>query len=109
MIPALIITVIIVALSLVPSPVPMSTGHLDKAAHFIMYGAAAWTYLRATRYMMTAVVLCALLGIILETVQHFLGWRSFSFGDIVANCAGIAAAAFIWAGRRTPKEKAGLR
>ena len=104
MIPALIITALIVALSLTPSPAAISTGQLDKVAHFVMYGAATWTYIRAARYMITAVVLCVLLGLILEIVQHFLGWRSFSFADIIANCAGIAAAASIWVWRK-PKDK----
>ena len=108
MIPALIITALIVALSLIPSPVSVPTGHFDKVGHFIMYGAAAWTYMRVARYMITAAVLCVLLGLILEIVQHFLGWRSSSVMDIAANCGGIAAAAFIWSWRR-PGEKARLQ
>lgn len=96
MIPAVIITALIVFLSVTPSQPSISTGQLDKAGHFIMYAVAAWAYLRAARQIAAPVVLCALLGITMEIVQYFLAWRSFSLLDIAANCAGIAAATFLW-------------
>ena len=67
----------------------------DKVVHFVMYGISAILLFRMfvkkttiLRAFYLSVAIAALYGATLEMVQYFLPYRSFSFGDMVANTAG---------------------
>ncbi len=58
----------------------------DKVVHFIMYffcAAALWL-LDVKNYVVFAIGY----GILIELIQYFIPWRSFSIGDIVADSFG---------------------
>ena len=98
---------LIVMLSLLPQPALAHTGpripFADKAAHFILYAVYAWMLRRALPGLCAAgpgpwlglVMFCTLYGTGMEMLQLLVraAERSFSWGDIAANCAGAAAAA----------------
>jgi VanZ family protein len=58
----------------------------DKIVHFVMYFfcAGAFYLLKAKHYLFCAIGY----GLLIEIIQYFLPWRSFSFGDIIANSLG---------------------
>ena len=58
----------------------------DKIVHIIMYFfcTAAFYFIGIKRYVVFSIAY----GTIIELIQYFLPWRSFSFYDIIANCIG---------------------
>jgi VanZ family protein len=87
--------VIVVAVgSLIPSPpdlIPLENG--DKGEHVLAYGGLmfwfAQIYVRHPRRALVVALLLAM-GIGLEYVQGWTGWRDFSYGDMVADGVGVA-------------------
>lgn len=84
----------VIVLSLIPSPpelIPVEHG--DKAEHVLAYGTLmfwfAQIYVRQPSRMVAAVLLVAL-GIGLEYVQGWTGWREFSHADMAADAVGVA-------------------
>ena len=85
----------ILVVSVLPVSGPQSDLPIDKLAHFVMYGLTSiflFRYLASKKtgrgVFYKAVFLAALYGAAMEVVQHFLPYRSFSFGDIAANTIG---------------------
>jgi len=81
--------------SVIPASGPETGLPLDKIAHFILYGLTSTLLFRHFKKRTTggsafykAVVLSVIFGAVMEVVQYFLPYRSFSFGDIAANAAG---------------------
>jgi len=84
---------LIVYLSVMPSPpqIPVEGG--DKAGHFGLYFVAALLFSilhRTSTAVLHGLGLVAL-GIALEFVQRWLGYRSFEIADMVADAIGVAA------------------
>ncbi|HEY2336215.1 MAG TPA: VanZ family protein [Burkholderiales bacterium] len=84
---------LIVYLSVMPSPpqIPVEGG--DKAGHLGLYLVAALLF-SIFRKRSAAALHClglVALGIALEFVQRWLGYRSFEVADMVADAIGVAA------------------
>ncbi len=95
---ALIIwSIIVLIISVIPIP---ETGinselHLDKVAHFLLYGITAILFFRVLKpklsmksSMLFSMMLSSLYGFFLEVTQYFISYRSFSLADIIANIFG---------------------
>jgi VanZ family protein len=88
--------IIVLIISVIPIP---ETGinselHLDKVVHFLLYGITAILFYKVLRlglkqgYIFFPIALASLYGLLLEVVQHFVSYRSFSLADIIANILG---------------------
>jgi VanZ family protein len=94
----------VVVLSLLPSPPLLPVEHGDKFSHVTMYALLMWWFAQAwlhrERRAFTAVTLLAL-GVAIEFVQGWTGFRDFSVADMVADALGIALG-WLLAPPRTP-------
>lgn len=83
----------IVYLSLIPHPPePLSFSNADKLEHGVAYGSMALWFCQiyvATRSRMMALAALIGLGVGLEFVQGWTGYRHFDVGDMVANSIGV--------------------
>jgi len=61
----------------------------DKVAHFIMYifCSASFYFLQFRYYILFSISY----GILMEIIQYFIPWRSFSIADIIANSIGAVS------------------
>lgn len=79
----------IVAVSLIPSPPEVDFEGSDKAGHFLSYALLmfwfAQLYARRAGYAAGFVIL----GVGLEFLQGWTGYRSFDGYDMLANTAGV--------------------
>lgn len=82
-------------LSIIPASGPETDLPLDKIVHGIMYGiTAVLIFRRIERYyskrktLVLTVLYASAFGTLIECIQYFLPYRSFSAGDIFANFAG---------------------
>jgi VanZ family protein len=88
-------TMVVSVIYLSVAPVAMDTGveQGDKFLHGLAYGALmlwfANLYERTTQRWMLAVAFVAL-GIALEFVQGWTGYRSFEIADMLADAVGVA-------------------
>lgn len=83
------IIVAIFVLSLMPGPpgVPGS----DKLHHFLAYGGCmfAWAMaLARPKSRLVALLLICAMGVLIEFLQGWTGWRTFDVADMVANTLG---------------------
>ena len=105
----MIILILWYVLVLIGSVIPVSgpntdlPADADKVVHFVMYGISAILLFRMfvkkttiQRAFFLSVAIAALYGATLETVQYFLPYRSFSFGDMVANTAGAFSGSVLY-------------
>lgn len=84
---------LVIFLSLIPHPPkPLSFNHVDKLEHAFAYASMAlWfcqIYLSARSRMIMAVMLIGL-GISIEFVQEWTGFRTFDVWDMAANSIGV--------------------
>lgn len=91
--------IIVLLLSVLPIPEIglFPSFPLDKIVHFILYGFTAillYNFLRrrysARRSILYSIAISACYGAILECVQFFLPYRTFSMADMAANALGAA-------------------
>lgn len=75
----------------------------DKFVHFIMYGLTSIFFFRhlevkitKTKAVFASIVLASAYGAIMEFIQHFLPYRSFSLGDIAANTTGAIICCIVY-------------
>jgi len=63
----------------------------DKVAHAVTFSVLAFLYSHTLdkNYGFQALVLLAAFGFLIELIQYFLPWRSFSWLDWVADLVGI--------------------
>lgn len=82
----------------------------DKAAHFIAFAVILWSlgvlFRRLPRLWVA--VLAVSLGAAVEIVQGLVG-RDASWGDLLADALGVAAALFVWLIWRGFRPRAALR
>jgi VanZ family protein len=83
----------LVVLSLIPAPPAIPVEQGDKVGHLGSYAVLMWwfaqAWLRRDARALTAVGLLAL-GIALEFVQGWTGYRTFSIADMTVDGLGIA-------------------
>lgn len=75
----------------VPLDVPIRAE--DKVAHVLGYAAVMWWFAQAYRHHVPRVVIAIVLvclGLALEIVQWLEPERTLTWGDLVANAAGVA-------------------
>ncbi|WP_332654676.1 hypothetical protein [Brevundimonas sp.] len=75
-----------------------ASGVWDKGAHFIVFGLILWSFGVLFRRLprLLAAALALALGGAVEIVQGMVG-RDASWGDLLADGLGIAAALLLWA------------
>jgi len=84
----------VIVLSLIPNPpdlVPVEQG--DKIEHIAAYGMLMFWFAqvyaaRGTRGLIAGLLVA--LGVALEYVQGWTGWREFSYADMAADATGVA-------------------
>ena len=76
---------------------------MDKIVHFVLYGVTAVMLYRilrarysAKRSVLYSISASAFYGALLECVQFFLPYRSFSMADMAANTLGAAVFAGVY-------------
>ena len=83
-----------VYLSLTPAPVELPVGHGDRIGHVLAYATLmSWfanLYESPAQRMKFAIGFIAL-GVSLEFLQRWAGYRSFEAADMAANAIGVAA------------------
>jgi VanZ family protein len=80
----------VVTATLVPEPpevgfMPAS----DKVLHLLAYGGLALWFRQAFASRLRWVVFLIMLGILLEFIQGWSGYRSFEYADMLANALGV--------------------
>ena len=90
---------VLIALMLAPGGTIEAAEHVwDKAAHFVAFGLILWSlgvlFRRLPRTW--AALLALAIGAAVEVIQRFTG-RDPSWGDLLADALGIAAALAAWA------------
>jgi len=83
----------IIWLSLTPAPPKVDFEHSDKLGHFLAYGALMFWFclLYRTRHArLLHAALFVLMGVGLEFIQGWLGYRTYDPFDMLANTIGVA-------------------
>ncbi len=104
-----VVIVAIWVLSLIPHPVSFGVQNEDKAQHFIAYGTLMWWWCGAVPGFgkRALIALAAIsMGIAVEFVQGWTGWRTFDVNDMIANGIGVLIG---WAVAQTPLSAALVR
>jgi VanZ family protein len=90
---------IVIWLSLTPAPPELPGFHgMDKLLHFFAYlflmfwFGLCYTHGWKLRFIGTGLII---LGILLELIQGEVGYRMFSYYDMMANCLGVFSGWFI--------------
>jgi VanZ family protein len=98
------LVLLVIYLSLTPDPVQLNVPYGDKFEHVLAFAVLmSWfanLYEVWVRRMQFAIGFIAL-GIFLEFVQRWTGYRSFEVADMVASAAGVAAG-WVFASPRIP-------
>ena len=80
-------------LSLIPNPPQIGVEGEDKAGHFVAYGILMlwWSQIliRSNDRLIIAAAFVTM-GIVIEFVQGWTGWRTFEVADMVADAIGVA-------------------
>ena len=79
-------------LSLTPKPIDISIDHGDKIGHLFAYAFLTiwWMQLHSDvkqQYLLALILIN--LGIAIEYIQCWTGWRTFDYFDMLANCTGV--------------------
>jgi len=87
----------VIYLSLTPTPVELAVEQGDKFGHVFAYAVLmSWfanLYEVSARRMQFAIGFIAL-GVTIEFVQRWIGYRTFEVADMAADAAGVAAGWF---------------
>lgn len=84
---------VILWLSLTPQPPQVDFEQSDKVGHFIAYGGLMFWFCQlypATRTRLAYAAGFITMGIAIEYIQRWTGYRSFEVMDMVADAIGVA-------------------
>ena len=84
----------VVFLSLTPAPVQVPVTGGDKLGHLLAYGSMMIWFSNLHANLRSRVLLAigfAAMGVALEFVQGWTGYRTFDIADMAANAAGVLA------------------
>ena len=96
----------VIYLSLHPNPQPASIHFGDKIGHFAAYAALMGWWHQIDRNAYRLALLFVLMGLTLEILQSFTGFRQADVFDMAANTIGVGIGWFIarfalgWSARR---------
>ena len=79
-------------LSLTPQPPQVDFEHSDKVGHFLAYGGLMFWFCqlyRASRTRLAYALAFIAMGVAIEFVQGWSGYRSFEVNDMVADGIGV--------------------
>jgi VanZ family protein len=83
---------VIVWLSLIPAPPKIDVAQADKIEHLLAYGSLMFwfcqLYPRAAVRLAYAVLWIAM-GVAIEYLQRWMGYRTFDVADMLANAIGV--------------------
>ena len=82
----------IIWLSVTPAPIPTGIDEGDKLQHIAAYGTLMFWFCVLYRPFRVRALYAAgfvAMGVALEFVQRWLGYRSFEVADMLANTAGV--------------------
>lgn len=98
------LVLLVIYLSVAPTTIQLPVEHGDKLSHLLAYGVLMFwfsnIYDAPTPRTMFAIAFI-MLGISLEFVQRWTGYRSFEVADMMANAIGVAVG-WIFAPPRMP-------
>ena len=83
---------VILWLSLTPQPPQVDFEHSDKVGHFLAYGGLMYWFCqiyRTSRARLACAAAFIAMGIAIEFVQRWTGYRSFEVYDMVADAIGV--------------------
>ena len=83
---------IILWLSLTPQPPQVDFEHSDKVGHFLAYGGLMFWFCqlyRARRTRLAYALAFIAMGVAIEFVQGWSGYRSFEVNDMIADGVGV--------------------
>lgn len=86
---SLVSVVVIITLMPKPPPAPAFLSW-DKAQHFLAYAGLMWWFRQVFQKRVFWIVFLAVLGVSLEFIQGWSGYRYFEYGDALANALGVA-------------------
>ncbi|ATH09134.1 hypothetical protein BIY24_14635 [Halobacteriovorax marinus] len=71
--------------------------HFDKILHFSAYFTLTsyFTQITKLKNLRALILIFFIMGVTIEVLQYFSGYRSFEMLDILANTLGVLAGAFI--------------
>ena len=88
------LVLLVITLSVTPAPIQVPVEEGDKLGHVLAYAVLMFWFANAyglsAQRMMLAIGF-VVMGIALEFVQRWIGFRSFEIADMVAGAAGVAA------------------
>ena len=87
-----IIIIILWVLSLIPNPPTIGFQSEDKLYHLVAYGGTMWWWGQYWSKLFQRLVLAltfASMGVAIEFVQGWTGWRTFDTHDMIANGIGV--------------------
>ncbi|MDD2720158.1 MAG: VanZ family protein [Gallionella sp.] len=96
-----LLVVLVVTLSLMPHPPePLAFAHADKLEHAASYATLSYWFCQLYRSAQLRVMaLLVALGVLLEVLQGFTGYRFYDVLDMLANSSGVLLG---WLIVRTP-------
>ncbi len=83
---------LLIYLSFAPQPPAMDVELGDKIGHLLAYGTLMFWWAQhfvTTRKRFAVATALIALGIAIEFVQGWSGWRAFEYADMVADAAGV--------------------
>jgi VanZ family protein len=86
------IVLLLWVLSLIPQPPNFGVKNEDKLFHALAYGGTMWwwgQYWPSMRRRFQLALVFALMGVAVEYVQGWTGWRTFDTHDMIANGIGV--------------------
>ena len=88
-----ILGVIVTLILTLSMPIGLAKSGLinDKVAHAVTFSVLAFLFSHTlgNKYGFQAIVILAAFGLLIELIQYFLPWRSFSWLDWIADLMGI--------------------
>lgn len=85
----IVLLIMVVVLSLIPSSPTVHTPGADKVSHLLAYGTLMFWFKQLYEERFFLAVAFVSLGIVLEFLQGLTGYRSVEVYDAVANAVGV--------------------
>jgi VanZ family protein len=79
-------------LSLIPKPPTFGIVNEDKIEHVLAYGGTMWWWAQLWRrwpQRLALAIALTLMGVLIEHVQRWTGWRHYDVQDMIANGIGV--------------------